>query len=326
MKKLLGTIAVLMALAIIAFLLVWFARPQDVDFDEGRASVPNSQYSHFAEIDRMRIHYQEKGEGMPLVLIHGFSSSTYSWKDVFGPLSEQYRVIAVDLKGFGFSSKPDGDYTRRTQGEIVVKLLDHLKIDKAVLCGNSMGGEVSMNIALHHPERVSGLILIDSGGVKVAGSGSLAPNATQWPVIGPAIAALALTRDSLVRKGLQTSYYDDSKIDDTRVAAYYRPLRTRDGQRAVYLARKQFAEGPIEAEIPQIQQPTLIIWGNQDELIPVEAGRKLNALIKQSRLVILNKCGHVPQEEMPQSVIAEITSFMSSINRPAPAQAAVSGK
>jgi len=160
----------------IVITVFWFVRPADLSFDELRASVPNSEYSHFTEIDGVQIHYQEKGNGIPLVLIHGFTSSTYSWKDVFLPLSKDFRVIAVDLKGFGFSGKPDGDYSRPAQAELVSHLLDYLKIEKAWLCGNSMGGEVSLNVALHNPARVAGLILIDSAGVKVNGGGSLAPS------------------------------------------------------------------------------------------------------------------------------------------------------
>src|SRR5215510_7738887 len=155
MKKLIRFALGAIVILLVAFTIFWFARPADVDFGEVRALVPNAAYSHFADVDGVRIHYQEKGAGAPLVLIHGYTSSTFAWKDVFEPLSQQFRVIAVDLKGFGFSGKPDGDYTRRAQGELVVHLLDHLKIDQAILCGSSMGGEVSMNAALRHPDRVS---------------------------------------------------------------------------------------------------------------------------------------------------------------------------
>ena len=99
MKQLLKIVLALIVLAAVALAVFWFARPADVSFDELRAGVPNSQYSHFAEIDGVRLHYQEKGTGTPLVLIHGFTSSTYSWKDVFEPLAKSFHVIAVDLKG-----------------------------------------------------------------------------------------------------------------------------------------------------------------------------------------------------------------------------------
>ena len=226
-KKFLKLLLVLIVIAAIVITVFWFARPADVSFDELRATVPNSEYSHFAEIDGVRIHYQEKGTGIPLVLLHGFTSSTYSWKDVFAPLSKNFRVIAVDLKGFGFSGKPDGDYSRPAQAMLVLHLLDYLKIEKAWLCGNSMGGEVSLNVALHNPTRVAGLILIDSAGVKVNGGGSLAPGYVSIPLVGRVLTAIALTSDKLVREGLEKSYYDDSKVTDERVAMYYRPLKTR---------------------------------------------------------------------------------------------------
>ena len=112
MKKLLKILLVLVVIATIAFTAFWFTRPADVSFEEVRASVPNSQYSRFAEIDGVRVHYQEKGTGTPLILIHGFTSSVFSWKDVFEPLSKNFRVIAVDLKGFGFSSKQPGSHRK----------------------------------------------------------------------------------------------------------------------------------------------------------------------------------------------------------------------
>src|SRR5687768_4913194 len=190
MKKFLRFLLVLILTAAVALAIFWFSRPADLSFEEVRASVPHSRFSHFAEIDGVRLHYQESGTGTPLVLIHGFTSSSYSWKDVFEPLSRRFRVIAVDLKGFGFSGKPDGDYTRRAQGTLVTHLLDYLKIEKAWLCGNSMGGEISLHIALAHPQRVAGLVLIDSAGVEVAGSGSLAPGYLLVPVVGRVLTAL----------------------------------------------------------------------------------------------------------------------------------------
>lgn len=120
LKKSLKLLLALILIAAIAFTVFWFARPADVAFEEVRASVPHSEFSRFAEIDGVRIHYQEKGAGTPLVLLHGYTSSTYSWKDVLEPLSRTFRVIAVDLKGFGFSGKSDGDYTRRGQSRLVV--------------------------------------------------------------------------------------------------------------------------------------------------------------------------------------------------------------
>ena len=315
MKKFLKVLLVLVVIAAIAFTVFWFARPADVSFDEVRASIPNAEYSHFADIDGMRVHYQEKGTGTPLVLLHGFTSSTYSWKDVFEPLSKNFRVIAVDLKGFGFSGKPDGDYSRRAQAMLVGHLLDYLKIEKAWLCGNSMGGEIALNVALVNPQRLAGLILIDSAGVEVTGASSLAPGYLLLPIVGRVLTAFALTSDKLVRQGLEKSFYDRTKVTNERVANYYRPLQTRGGQLAAVRARTQAAESPIEQDLSRINVPTLIIWGAQDALIPLEAGIKMNKLIKESKLVIFDSCGHLPQEEMPARVVEEMTKFIAGANQ-----------
>ncbi len=315
MKKFLKVLLALFVIAAIAFTVFWFARPADLSFDEHRASIPNAEYSHFADIDSVRIHYQEKGTGTPLLLLHGFTSSTYSWKDVFEPLSQTFRVIAVDLKGFGFSGKPDGDYSRRAQAALIAHLLDYFKIEKAWLCGNSMGGEIALNVALINPQRVAGLILIDSGGVKVSGSGSLAPGYLLIPVVGRVLTALSLTSDKLVRQGLEKSFFDRAKVTDERVANYYRPLQTRAGQLAALRARTQAADFPIEQDLSQINVPTLIIWGAQDALIPLEAGIKMSKLIKNSKLVILDSCGHLPQEEMPARVVDEVRPFIAGRNQ-----------
>lgn len=310
LKALLKLLLALVAIVAIAFSVFWFVRPADISFDEVRATVPNSEYSHFAEIDGVRVHYQEKGTGMPLVLLHGFTSSTYSWKDVFDPLSKNFRVIAVDLKGFGFSGKPDGDYTRLAQASLVAHLLDYLKVERAWLCGNSMGGQVALNIAVKNPQRVAGLILIDSGGVAVTGGNSLAPSYLLVPFVGRILTALAMTSDKLVREGLEKSFYDDAKITDDRVSYYYRPLQTRGGQLAALRARTQAGQFPIEQDLSSIKARTLIIWGAEDGVIPLAAGRKMNSLIKDSKLVIIEKCGHVPQEEMPERVLDEMTKFI----------------
>jgi len=311
MKKLLKVVLILVVLATLALTVFWFARPADVSFDSVRASVPYSDYSHFADIDGVRIHYQEKGAGTPLVLIHGYTSSTYSWKDVFEPLARTFHVIAIDLKGFGFSGKPDGDYTRRAQALLVAHLLEHLNIEKAWLCGNSMGGEVALNVALANPQRVAGLILIDSAGVEVPGSGSLAPGYLLVPGIGRMLIALSLTSDKLVRQGLAKSFYDQAKVTDDRVTNYYRPLQTRGGQLAALRARTQFSMFPVEPNLGQINVPTLILWGAQDALIPLAAGTKMSKLIKNSELVVFDNCGHLPQEEMPTRTVDEMTKFVS---------------
>ena len=179
-----------------------------------------------------------------------------------------------------------------------------------------MGGETALNIALHHPEKVFGLILIDSAGVKIPGKETLAPWYLQVPFLDRVLTALALTSDRLVREGLQKGFYDDSKITDERVNYYYQPLKTRNGQRAAMLARTQLNLFPVEDDLNKINAPTLIIMGAEDELIPLEAGKKINEKIQNSKLVVFENCGHLPQEEMPEKTLSEMTNFIEQANQP----------
>jgi pimeloyl-ACP methyl ester carboxylesterase len=309
MKKFIKILLSLIPVVALGFTAFWFSRPKDVSFEQLKATIPNAQFSKFADVGGIKVHYQEKGEGTPLILIHGFAASTYTWKDVFVPLSEKYRVIAVDLKGFGFTEKPDGDYTRAKQAELVAGLMDNLKIEKAYLVGNSMGGEVALNVALRQPNRVISMVLVDSAGIQSVGRGSLVPAYLQIPYINRGLTALAMLSPSLVRSGLEKSYFDDTKVSDAEVDYYYQPLKTDDGQRATILARQQFNLDSIEPRLDQITTPSLLIWGAEDEIIPLEAGRKMNSAIKGSELKVYEKCGHIPQEEMPERLVSDIENF-----------------
>jgi pimeloyl-ACP methyl ester carboxylesterase len=313
MKKLLRLLLLLSVLATIAFTIFWYARPADLNFEEFRAAVPHAAASRFLEVNGVRVHYQERGTGEALVLIHGNNSSAYSWADVFDELAKEFRVVAIDLKGFGFTSKPEGDYRIETQAALVNGLLDQLGIERATLCGSSMGGGVALAAAINYPQRVASLILVDSSAfTDVRSTAALAPAYVRWPYIGGAVTALALTSDSLVRDGLRKSFYDESKVTSARVEAYYRPLQTRDGQRAARFVREQRDYTRIENSLDKIRQPALIIWGAQDRLILLEDGQRLHAKLANSQLVVFENCGHLPQEEMPERFVREVASFMKS--------------
>jgi pimeloyl-ACP methyl ester carboxylesterase len=118
-----------------------------------------------------------------------------------------------------------------------------------------------------------------------------------------------------VRHALERSFYDGAKVTDERVAAYYGPLKTRGGQLATRRARSQWGLFPIAQDLNKISSPALIIWGAEDQLIPLETGRRLNSLIKDSKLVIIERCGHVPQEELPDRVLDEMTKFIEGSNQ-----------
>jgi pimeloyl-ACP methyl ester carboxylesterase len=314
MKKFLRSILLLLAVAAVAFVSFWYARPYDLDFANHRALLPHADDSRFLDVDGVRVHFQEKGSGPALVLLHGNNSSTYTWKDVFDELAARHRVVAVDLKGFGFTSKPEGDYRVEVQAALVVRLMDALKIERAVLCGSSFGGGVALAVAIDHPERVRALVLVDSAAFTDHRGSTLAPSFVKWPYVGAAVSALALMSDSIVRDGLKQSFHDDSKVTDERVAAYYLPLTTRGGQYAARRVREQRHFGRVEQLLQQVTQPALIIWGAEDEAIILEDGKRLQSRLSNSRLVVFDSCGHLPQEEMPERFTGEVLAFTSQLN------------
>lgn len=313
MKKLLSIVLLLVAVVAVAFVTFWYARPYDLDFASQRALVPHAERSRFVEIEGVRVHFQEKGAGVPLVLLHGNNSSNYTWKEVFDTLAEKHRVVAVDLKGFGFTSKPEGDYRVEAQAALVVRLMDELKIERAVLCGSSYGGGVALALAIDYPSRVGGVVLVDSAAFSDHRGASLAPSFTKWPYVGAAATALALMSDSLVRDGLKQSFYDDARVTDERVAAYYLPLTTRGGQYAARRVREQRHFGRVEKMLDRVTQPALLIWGAEDLLIPLEDGKRLQSGLPNSRLLVFDSCGHLPQEEMPERFAREVLDFTSRL-------------
>lgn len=310
MKRLSRVALLLLLAASAAFAVFWYSRPLEVSFEEHRARVPHAEASRFAEVGGVRVHYQEKGSGPALVLIHGNNSSAYTWKDVFDSLAAEFRVVALDMKGFGFTSKPDGgDYRAEAQAALVVGLLDALHIERAVLVGSSLGGGVALAAAIDYPARVAGLVLVGSAAFTDTRGASLAPSYVNWPYVGAAVTALALTSDRLVRDGLRQSFHDQSKVTDERVAAYYLPLTTRAGQRAARLVRQQRHMARVEQLLGRVAQPALLVWGAEDRLIPLADGRRLQSALPDARLVVFEACGHLPQEEMPERFAREILAF-----------------
>lgn len=313
MKKLARIVLLLLAFAVVAFAAFWYTRPYDLDFASHRALVPHADDSRFVEVDGVRVHFQEKGSGPPLVLLHGNNSSTYTWKDVYDELATTHRVVAVDLKGFGFTSKPEGDYGVEAQAALVVRLLDELKIGSAVWCGSSLGGTVALAAAIGHPERVRALVLVAAPAYSEMGGASLAPPYLKWSYVGAVLTALALTTDALVRDGLKESFNDDSKVTDERVAAYYLPLTTRGGQYAARRVRIERQFERVERALDKVKQPALLVWGAEDRLVLPEDGRRLQASLPGSRLVFYESCGHLPQEEMPERFAREVLDFTAGL-------------
>jgi len=260
----------------------------------------------------VKVHYIEAGDpGAPaMILIHGFASSTLTWKDCVPELAKYYHVYAIDMPGFGYSDKfRDFPYGPEGYGKVVVEFMDLKGIDKAVVGGNSMGGGVSAWLAMNRPERLTHLVLIDAAGYPMETPGLVSLAQKQWlkPIIKPFYGKF------IVGMGLKQVYYDDSKVTPEWIELYGRPFKTANGKDVPFWVFEKLGEEDWEAQsvkIPTIKIPTLIIWGENDTWIPLEHAHMFNRDIEGSKLVIIPECGHVPEEEKPDVVVAAILEFL----------------
>ena len=283
---------------------------------EGRGGAAGIQPSKSSfDYRGISINYEEQGRGQPLILLHGYGASTYSWRHVLPYFSKSYRVIAIDLKGFGLSDKPtDGDYSVLEQSRIVYEFIRVHRLENVILAGHSLGGAVSLLTYLMQSDQgahhISKLILIDTASYQQ--DLPLFISILRVPVINEL--SLFLTSDNFKsRMILRKAFFDRSKITEEMVTTYGANLSLPGASQALIKTAKQMLPSNLE-EISEryksIDIPVLLIWGENDEIVPLEVGRKLAGNIPHSKLVVVPNCGHVPQEECPNQAIEAMESFL----------------
>lgn len=277
-------------------------REDSVDFESERDLITHADHSHFVNIDGMRIHYQEFGDAAapPIVMIHGYTASVYSWRSSAPMIAGSgFRVLLVDLVGFGYSDKPRHfEYTIDAQARMVTRLMDRLGIGQAVLAGCSYGGAIAATMALDSPERVEKLILVDSVINDDLRSHPIL-KLCSVPGVGEVVTPFIANSPSLLRKRMATTLAraNHHLITQDRVKAIIRPLRAADGHRSLLATSRNWHANRIERDAHLISRPTLIVWGEEDTVTPLEHGYYLRDAIPGSRLMVFKDCGHVPQEE-----------------------------
>jgi pimeloyl-ACP methyl ester carboxylesterase len=297
-------------LAVAAKLLL---RPRDADWHKCREVVFHSEHSCFIDVDGIRVHYQEAGDrsAPAMVLIHGFASSTLVWSKVFLTLAAAgYRVIAVDMLGYGYSAKPrNGEYTIPGQAKLLTRLLDHVGIARAIFVGSSYGGAVAATCALDYPDRVEKLILVGT----VNNNRPLEFTLMRLfgaPVFGDVVSPLLIGSRRLLRRRMKRVYDRHSWVlDERRVDARHLPLRAAGTQRAIIRTVRGWDAERISRDAHLIQQSTLLLWGENDLEIPLADGERLHAEIPGSRLIVFLNCGHLPHEEYPEAFTNVVIDF-----------------
>lgn len=298
-------------LTLAAFVTLNWAPDRPLNELTARWAPPPSQ---FVEIDGMSVHLRDQGrrdDPEPILLLHGTSASLHTWEGWVKELARQRRVISLDLPGFGLTGPfPDGDYRVEHYTQFLLALLDHLRVNRVVLVGNSFGGQLAWRFALAHPERSARLVLVDAAGYpRNAESVPIGFRLAGIPALAPLMGRL-LPR-SMIESSVRNVYGDPDKVDDGLVERYYQ-LTLRAGNRQAL--RQRFAQAPsgeLHERIGELELPTLIIWGGRDRLIPVSNAERFAADIEGSQLVLFEALGHVPQEEEPQRTVAVLISFLA---------------
>jgi pimeloyl-ACP methyl ester carboxylesterase len=261
-------------------------------------------------LGRFDVRYVRKGQGPAVILIHGLASSIYSWAEVIGPLSEKFDVIALDLPGFGASSKPE-DLSFSEYEPTLVALMNALNLPKAHFVGNSLGGALSLLIAARERDRVDHLVIIDSAGFSLK------------PAERPFLAKLLASRTAgvlgerlplkrlLTRLFLRRLFRDESRITEERVNEYEAPFLSPGATASVRSLLHSRGDEGFVANLASVQAKTLVLWGRFDPWLPESHADRFVAEIKGARKVVL-ETGHLPQEERPAEVARLIGDFLIS--------------
>jgi pimeloyl-ACP methyl ester carboxylesterase len=270
--------------------------------------------SMFVDVAGMQVHVRDEGprdDPTPIVLLHGTSASLHTWQGWADALKGERRVIRFDLPGFGLTGPtPDGKYTMDAYVRFVLAVLDRLGVPRAVLAGNSFGGNVAWATALAQPDRVAKLVLVDSAGYPMnPKSVPIGFRIARLPVLNRA-AEVVLPR-RVIESSVRNVYGDPDKVTPELVDLYY-DITVREGNRRALAERwRQAPAGKDPERIREIKVPTLILWGALDRLIPPEDGAQFQRDIAGSRLVVFGDLGHVPHEEDPARTVAVVKGFLA---------------
>lgn len=290
----------------------------DTDPAEMKAKYANANSQFITLQPGLTVHVRDEGrrDGLVLLLIHGSNASLHTWEPWVQRLGGTYRIVSLDLPGHGLTgTHPSGDYDYPIFVDVVDKVMVKLGINRAIIGGNSMGGGVTWMYALAHPEKVQAMILVDAGG------------APRWEArkvpIGFKIARTPVLRDvmkvitprSVIESSLQTTVSVKSVLTDAAVDRYWELLRY-PGNREATLKRFSYTHNNHPAtreKLAALKIPTLILWGEEDNLIPLRSANWFAEAIPGSKLIVYPKVGHIPMEEVPDQSAADVVAFLKGV-------------
>lgn len=279
-----------------------------VPYEEVVQSLPKER---IIDVDGQKIYVEDTGSGRTLLMLHGFASSTYSFREIIPSLAKTHRVIAIDLNGFGYTERPDEweQYQAEAQIHTIQRVLDHLDVRTCDVVAHSYGGALAILLAREDPTRVRLLALINP----FTDFSETSPILQSPPVRAVAYAGSRVLLGSrpIFRSGVRKAYYQDHLVT-RELAEEYRKRILIEGYRDSFhgFSFVMNGRGPIQFPLAEIKQPCLIIAGRHDELVPLESCETVADEMPRSTLHILEESGHSPAEEQPEDVIRLISTFV----------------
>lgn len=263
--------------------------------------------AQYAQLEGARVRYLVEGQGPAVVLLHGFASSLKTWKDIVPRLAENHRVVALDLKGFGWTDRPEGDYSPQAQARLVFALLDQLGIDRAAVVGHSWGASVALAMALESPERIDRLVLYDAWAYA-----EQLPTFFIWArASGLGEMMFRLFYEQRAEDRMAHAFHDPSHVTMELVDSVEEQL-ARPGTLAAALAavRGQHYEA-VEPKYKTIEHPTLLLWGREDQVTPLWVGERLSRELPKATLLTYPGCGHFPMIEAKHASTRALVQFLA---------------
>lgn len=265
------------------------------------------------------LHVERMGkEGPPVVLIHGFGGNRQTWSPWVSDLATDHELHLVDVKGFGSAPRPrDGRYSPLDLAKPVTEYVVREGLHNVTLVGHSLGGAIALIVALElHDRAQAGAASALARLVVVSGAAfpQAVPRFIQLaasPAIGGVLLRVVPMR-WLIRKALQKVYFDPSGIHTDQVNAYADPIRKPGGRYAIRTTAQQLVPSNADQIVEgysKLDVPTLLLWGRHDEVVPLSTAHQLEAVLPQCELCILERCGHIPSEELPEASLAALRDF-----------------
>jgi pimeloyl-ACP methyl ester carboxylesterase len=310
MKKIIGYLLIIILIIIVGFCAInW---KNDISLDILKAKYANSA-SKFVTIDSLSVHYRDEGnqnDSIPVVLIHGTGASLHTWEGWVNELKSNHRIIRMDLPAYGLTGpNATNNYSLDYYANFINNFLTKLNVKQCILGGNSLGGAVTWTYALKYPEKVKKMILVDAGGYPMQSkSVPIAFKIARLPLIKNLFNYV--TPRSIVEKSILNVYVQDEKVTPGLVDRYFE-LSLREGNRNAFLnGLNRGLKNDNYLKIKTLQMPTLIIWGEQDLLIPIDVAENFHRDLPHDTLVILKNLGHTPMEEDPQKTVQVVMEFL----------------